>query len=73
MYQMIVLLLFNQSSNWTVQQIEDRTEIQGQLLLQTIHSLLNSRLLTCTRLNGDFTEADINSNDSIQLSDNYTK
>jgi hypothetical protein len=73
MYQMIVLLLFNKSPNWTVQQIEDETEIQKEFLLQTIYSLLTSRLLTCSRINEDFIETDINLNDSIQLSSDFTK
>ncbi len=73
MYQMIVLLLFNKLPNWTVQQIEDETEIQKEFLLQTIYSLLTSRLLTCSRINEDFIETDINLNDSIQISSDFTK
>lgn len=74
MYQMIILLLFNKSSSWTVEQIENETEITGELLIKTILSLLENRLLTCPRINNkDFTKINIDSNDIIQISNDFQK
>ena len=73
MYQMAVLLLFNKSHRWTVQEMEDETKIQREVLICTISSLLQSRLLTCLRMTEDSAKIDIDSNDNIELSADFHK
>ena len=70
---MAVLLLFNKSHRWTVQEMEDETKIQREVLICTISSLLQSRLLTCLRMTEDSAKVDIYSNDNIELSADFHK
>ncbi|CAF0947222.1 unnamed protein product [Adineta steineri] len=44
-YQMLILLLFNQELIWTVEQIQDKTQIRSELLFEILLGLLKSKLL----------------------------
>ena len=70
---MVILLLFNKVFSWTVEQIQDETQIKSELLLQILFGLLKSKILVCTNINEDeinedFKETDIKTNYSIRLS-----
>lgn len=68
MYQMTVLLLFNDSSELTIEQIHDQTQIKLHLLLSVLNSLIASKILTCIQpLN--LTNLDMNC--KITLSDEF--
>lgn len=47
---MIVLLLFNQQTSWTVEEIRDRTQIQENLLSPVLASLLEIQLLVSDQI-----------------------
>jgi cullin 1 len=72
-YQMTVLLLFNKSSNLTVEQIQDETQIQNEILLQILCILLKIKLLTCEEINpdGELKESDIQSTYRIKLAESF--
>jgi hypothetical protein len=77
-YQMIVLLLFNKSSSWTVQRMQDSTQIATELLLEVFHSLLRSKLLTCSEINKDEIEEELNESDikldyTIKINDSFER
>ena len=74
-YQMNVLLLFNKQTNWTVEQIQDETQIQQDILLQVLCTLLKLKLLICDQIdvNDDLKESDIQSNYHMKLSDQFKK
>ncbi|CAF4504041.1 unnamed protein product [Rotaria socialis] len=48
-YQMVILLLFNDSLEWTVEQIHDQTQITIDLLISILNALVQSKILTCTQ------------------------
>lgn len=73
MYQLVVLLLFNKSSSWTIEQMEDETKMRRDLLIRTISGLLQSRLLICSRMKEDLTEVDIDLEDTIEISTDFHK
>ena len=64
---MIVLLLFNDELSWTVEEIQDKTQIPHGLLIQVISSLLMSKILFVKEIGGNFQEHNIKMNDRIQL------
>ncbi|CAF2488809.1 unnamed protein product [Rotaria sp. Silwood2] len=75
-YQMVVLLLFNKLSSWTVEQMQDETQIKVDLFLQVLCGLLKSKLITCSEINDDeldedLKETDIKMNYNIQISDDF--
>ncbi|CAF4223899.1 unnamed protein product, partial [Rotaria sp. Silwood2] len=75
-YQMVVLLLFNKALNWTVERMQDETQIKSELLLQVLFGLLKSKLLVCTDINEDeldedLKDTDIKLNYSIRLATNF--
>lgn len=74
---MTILLLFNQSSTWTVEEMQNETKIELNLLLQTLCSLFKYKLLTCRNLNNDqiedLTDIDNQMNYKFQLSENFTR
>jgi len=74
-YQMNVLLLFNKQTNWIVEQIQDETQIQNEILLQVLCTLLKTKLLICdeVNVNDDLKESDIQSNYHIKLADEFKK
>ncbi|CAF3732417.1 unnamed protein product [Rotaria magnacalcarata] len=48
-YQMIILLLFNDSLELTVEKIHDQTQIKIDLLISILNVLVQSKILTCTQ------------------------
>jgi hypothetical protein len=75
---MVVLLLFNKVLTWTVERIQDETQIKSELLLQILFGLLKSKLFVCTDINEDeidedFKETDIKTNYSIRLSTDFRR
>jgi len=75
---MVVLLLFNKSLTWTVERLQDETQIKLELLLQILLGLLKSKLLVCTdihedELDEDLKETDIKTNYSIRLSTDFKR
>ena len=74
MYQMVVLLLFNRSVQWTVEQIQNETQINIELLIQILNNLIKSKLLLCAQLNGeDLKENDFYLNCIVQLADDFKR
>ncbi len=74
MYQMIVLLLFNRSLQWTVEQISEETQMKTGLVVQILNSLIKSKLLSCTQMNDeDLQENDLHIKYTIQLATDYQK
>lgn len=77
-YQMVILLLFNKVLTWTVERLQDETQIKPELLFQVLLVLLKSKLLMCTDiqdddLDEDFKESDIKSNYSIRLATDFKR
>ncbi|CAF1349759.1 unnamed protein product [Rotaria sordida] len=70
-YQMIVLLLFNEELNWTVEQIQNRIHIQTELLLQVLVSLLKSKILFSKEITEDFQDSNIKMNHKIELTKDF--
>ncbi|CAF0885125.1 unnamed protein product [Adineta ricciae] len=60
-YQMAILLLFNTVDSMTVEAMLDATQIEKQLFLQVLVTLLKSKVLKCPHLrsNGEIKERDI--------------
>lgn len=74
LYQMVILLLFNRSLTWTVEQISQETEIKKEIIIQIMNTLIKSNLLSCLSLNGeDLTENDLHINYPIELAIDYNK
>jgi cullin 1 len=77
-YQMVVLLLFNKVLTWTVERIQDETQIKSDLLLQVLLGLLKSKLIVCTDINEDDFDEDLKENDiktnySIRLATDFKR
>jgi cullin 1 len=71
---MVVLLLFNQSTSWTVQRMQDYTQIKIELLLEVLCGLLKSKLLICSEINDDeLKESNIKMNYTIQINDAFER
>jgi cullin 1 len=75
---MVILLLLNKVLTWTVEQIQDETQIKLELLLQVLLGLLKSKLLICTDINEneldeDFKDTDIKINYSIRLATDFKR
>jgi hypothetical protein len=70
---MMILLLFNKQLFWTVEQIQDRTQIQGELLLQILWGLLKNKLLICADFDEDSKEMNIKGNSNIQLATDFKR
>ncbi len=75
---MVVLLLFNKVLTWTVERIQDETQIKMELLLQVLLGLLKSRLLVCPDINEDefdedFKDTDIKTIFSIRLATDFKR
>ncbi|CAF3325891.1 unnamed protein product [Rotaria sp. Silwood2] len=73
---MAILLLFNKFSSWTVEQMQDKTQIKIDLFLQVLYSLLKSKLITCSEINHnqldeDFSESYIKMNYTIYINENF--
>ncbi|CAF1367900.1 unnamed protein product [Rotaria sordida] len=70
-YQMIVLLLFNEELNWTVEQIKAKTQIKTELLHQVLVSLLKSKILFSKEITEDFQDSNIKMNHKIELTEDF--
>jgi hypothetical protein len=75
---MVVLLLFNKVFTWTVERMQDETQIKSELLLQVLLGLLKSKLLLCTDIHEDdldeeFKDSDIKTNYSIRLATDFKR
>lgn len=71
---MVILLLFNQSSTWTIEQISQETRMKMEIVIQLINGLIKSSLLSCSSLdNEDLVENDVHINYPIKLMVNYRK
>lgn len=77
-YQMVVLLLFNKLPNWTVERMQDETQIKNDLFLQVLCGLLKSKVIICPEINEDdieeeLKETDIKMNYSIQIAEDFKR
>jgi cullin 1 len=70
MYQMLILLLFNNSFELTIEQVQNETQIKIDLLLQILNILFKSKILICTE-SIDQVHPDMNS--IIKLSNDFTR
>lgn len=66
MYQMIILLLFNNSFELTIEKIHDKTQIKIDLIIQILDILIKSKILIINQANLDM-------NSIIKLSNDFTK
>ncbi len=67
---MMILLLFNNSSELTIEKIHDQTEIKIDLLLQILNSLLKSKILLCTQF---IDQINLDMNCTIKLSNDFIR
>lgn len=67
-FQMAVLLQYNGSDSWTVQQLHESTQIKLDFLVQVLQILLKAKLLQ-----SDDDENELHSNSSIALFTGYKK
>ncbi|XP_075224778.1 cullin 1 [Lycorma delicatula] len=65
-FQMAVLLHFNLSESWSVQQLGESTQIKSDFLLQVLQILIKSKLLYCNE-----EENEIHSNSILSLFTGY--
>ncbi|CAF3811608.1 unnamed protein product [Rotaria sp. Silwood1] len=72
-YQMIILLSFNEKLHWTVEEIQDKTQIQFKLLLQVLCSLLKSKRLFSKEIPEDFQDDDTIKDHIIELKEDFTR
>jgi hypothetical protein len=75
---MVILLLFNKSLKWTVERMQDETQIKSELLIQVLCGLLKSKLLICTEINEDeldedLKETDIKLNYSVRIATDFKR
>jgi hypothetical protein len=75
---MVVLLLFNKLPNWTVERMQDETQIKADLFLQVLCGLLKSKLITCPEINEEELEEELKENDikmnyNIQISEEFKR
>ena len=63
---MMVLLLFNQSSQWTVEQIQTNTELDLQLLRTIFSHLIEAKILISH-------ENRMNINSTLRLTDDFRR
>ena len=75
---MVVLLLFNKSASWIIQQMHDETQIKEDLFLQVLCVLLKSKVIVCPEINEedleeDLKETDIKMNYTIRVAHDFKK
>ncbi|CAF4120607.1 unnamed protein product [Rotaria sordida] len=77
-YEIVILLLCNKRSSWTVEQMQDETQINVNLFLQILYNLLKSKLIIRSEINNDELQKDLNENDikmnyNIQIANNFKR
>ncbi|CAF2488773.1 unnamed protein product [Rotaria sp. Silwood2] len=65
---MIILLLFNNALEWTLEKIQDETQIKIDLLLPLLNTLVESKILTSTQ---SLDPANLDMNCIIKLSNDF--
>ncbi|CAF1000203.1 unnamed protein product [Didymodactylos carnosus] len=75
-YQMVILLLFNKSLEYTVEKIQDKTQIKVDTLYPVLWLLLKLKVLECPSISGDELEEELKDSDIkkehiIKLSNDY--
>jgi len=75
---MVILLLFNKFPSWTVERMQDETQIKADLFLQVLCGLLKSKLIGCPEINDEeleeeLKEGDIKMNYNIQIADDFKR
>ncbi|CAF1285047.1 unnamed protein product [Rotaria sordida] len=77
-YQMAILLVFNKFPKWTIEKMQDETQLKVDVFFPIICDLLKSKLIICPEIKDDdntkevFNEADIKVNYHIQIADDFT-
>ncbi|CAF3140963.1 unnamed protein product, partial [Rotaria sp. Silwood2] len=69
-YEMVILLLFNKRPSWTVERMQDETQIDVHLFWQVLCNLLKSKLITCPEINNNELEEDLNEKNDIKMNYN---
>lgn len=77
-YQMTILLLFNEFHIITVERIFKKTQIESELFIQVLCSLLKTKVLICSQINVDesgdnFNEKYIKMDHIIEVNENYQR
>ncbi len=74
---MVILLLFNKFPSWTVERMQDETQIKADLFLQVLCGLLKSKLIECPEINDEeleeLKEGDIKMNYNIQIVEDFKR
>ena len=74
---MVVLLLFNKFPHWTVERMQDETQIKSDLFLQVLCGLLKNKLLNCREIQDldedDLKESDIQMNYNIEVNHEFKR
>jgi transcription initiation factor IIE alpha subunit len=74
MYKMLVLLLFDKLSEWTLEKIYNQTQIKIELVIDILNSLLKSKLLIYSKLiDEDLKEKDLHMNYTIELANHFQR
>jgi hypothetical protein len=63
---MMVLLLFNESTEWTVEQIQNKTGLNLELLRATFYNLIKSKILISD-------DNEINANSTVRIAEDFRK
>ncbi|CAF4807948.1 unnamed protein product, partial [Rotaria sp. Silwood1] len=72
-YEMVILLLYNNSLEWTIEQIYKKTHIKTDILMEILYILIKSDLLTCLQIRKeDLKEKNLQMGHMIRLNDNFT-
>ena len=71
---MVILLLFNQSLQWTIEEIVHQTNITTDVLIQIIYNLIQSNLLKHTQIDtNDLKENNLQMKSIIELTTDYKR
>ncbi len=73
-YQMAILLLFNEYNNITVEKMLDTTQIESELFVQVLVTLLKSKVLICSEIDTEnVKESDIKKEYTIQVDEAFKR